>query len=189
MRLLELFDKMIILAQAMPEGRVFGLDTQTLFSILIQLFNGILLAVVLGAIFYKPIKNFMQNRTNKIQGRIDESDAAMSKAGQLIEDYDAKIKDIENERVRILENARLKSIDEGKAILDQAKQEANEIRKRSLETVSADKKRLQEEARLYIIEIASLISEKYIAQSIDSKNHDKIFDEALAQLEESKWQI
>ena len=64
-----MFDKMIILAQAMPEGRVFGLDTQTLFSILIQLFNGILLAVVLSVIFYKPIKNFMQNRTNKIQGK------------------------------------------------------------------------------------------------------------------------
>ena len=59
--------KIILLAQAVPEGRVFGLDSQTLISIGIQLFNGSILAVALAFILYNPVKDFMEKRREKIQ--------------------------------------------------------------------------------------------------------------------------
>ena len=71
---------LIFLAQTVPEGRVFGLDSQTLISIGIQLFNAILLAVVLGYLLYKPVKEFMQNRTNRIQSQLDDAEATMEKS-------------------------------------------------------------------------------------------------------------
>ncbi len=178
----------VLLTQAVPEGRVFGLDQQTLISIGIQLTNGIILAVALGFILYKPVKEFMQNRTQRIQSKIDNSDAAMTKANELIAEYDMKIKDIENERIEILEAAQLKAEDERKKIIEEAKQEAEDIKKRSLERVTEDKKRLQEETRLHIIELASLIAQKYITQNINNEVQDKIFEETLTQLEATQWQ-
>lgn len=176
-------DKIVFLAQNVPEGRVFGLDLQTLISIGIQLINGIILAVALFFILYKPVKEFMRKRTEGIQSRIDETDMAMIKARELMTEYDIKIKSIDKERIEILEEARLKADEERKIILEEAKQEAYEIKKRSLESISADKKRLKEETRLYIIELASLIAEKHISQNIDDEVRDKIFEEALSQME------
>lgn len=181
--------EMILLSQIVPEGRVFGMDMQTLISIGIQLINGIILAVALSFILYIPVKTFLRKRSEGIQNKIDESEATMVKANELIVEYDAKIKDIDKERIKILEDARLKAADESKTILEKAKEEAIEIKKRSLESVSADKKRLKEEARIHIIELASLMAEKYIAQNIDDELQDKLYEETLAQLEETQWQV
>jgi F-type H+-transporting ATPase subunit b len=63
--------------QTLPAGRVFGLDTQTLISIGIQLLNAIILALALTFILYKPVKRFLQKRTEMIQKKIDDSEAAM----------------------------------------------------------------------------------------------------------------
>jgi F-type H+-transporting ATPase subunit b len=180
---------MILLsAQAVPEGRVFGLDMQTLIGIGIQLFNGIILAVALSFILYKPVKEFLRNRADRIRSEINDADATMAKANELIAEYDRKIKNIDQERIEILEAARLKAVDESKRILEEARREASAIKKRSLETISENKKRLQEETRLYIVELASLMAQKYIAQNIDDETQDKLFEQAVAQLEEAQWQ-
>lgn len=179
--------QIVFLAQTVPDGRVFGLDSQTLISIGIQLVNGIILAAALGFILYKPVKEFMRKRTEGIRSKIEDTDATMVKAQELIAEYDIKIKDIDKERIKILEAARLKAVDEGKLILEEAKKEASEIKKRSMDSVLADKKRLQEETRLYIIEMASFMAEKYITQKIDNETQDKVFEEALAQMEIAQW--
>lgn len=179
--------QILFLAQAAPAGRVFGLDQQTLISIGIQLLNGIILAAALGFLFYKPVKEFMRKRTEQIQSSINDTDATMAKSQELIAEYDLKIKNIDKERIKILEAARIKAADEGRLILEEAKKEANEIKRRSLDTIQADKKRLQEETRLYIIEMASFMAEKYITQKIDNEIQDKVFEEALEKMEIAQW--
>lgn len=178
----------MFLSQTVPEGRVFGLDTQTLISIGIQLFNAIILAVALGFILYNPVKDFLRKRTEGIQKKIDDSDAAMLKAKELIAEYDAKIKEIDKERLEILEATRLKASEESKLILEDAKLEAVEIKKRSADSVSAEKSRLKEETRIYIIELASLMAKKYITENIDEDTQEKLFEESLAKMEGAKWQ-
>lgn len=181
--------KIVFLAGAVPEGRVFGLDSKTFIDAGIQLLNGIILAIALGFILYKPVKEFMQKRTESIKSKIDDADATMAKANELISEYNAKIKEIDKERIGILEATRLKASEESKIIIEAANQEAIKIKKRSLESVAADKKRLHEESRLYIIELASIMAEKYIAQNIGSEAHDRIFEETLTQMEGAQWQI
>ena len=97
----------VFLAQAVPEGRVFGLDMQTFISAAIQLLNAIILALVLTKILYKPVKEFMQKRSDKIKSKMDNADATMAKAQELIAEYDEKIRKIDKERAEILESARL----------------------------------------------------------------------------------
>lgn len=180
----------IILAAAkvVPEGRVFGLDAQALIGVGLQLFNGIILAVALGFILYKPVKAFLDQRSEKIQNRIDDSNATMTKATELINQYDTKLKDVDQERIQILEASRVKANDEMDTILAEARDEANEIKKEAAQRISEDKKRLQEETRLYIVELASLMTEKYLVQNIDQETQNKFFEEALAQLEDAQWQ-
>lgn len=175
------------IAETVPEGRVFALDTQTLINIAIQLLNGIILAVALSLILYKPVKRFMQNRTENIQKQINDSDATMAKANELIAEYTSKIKNVDKERLRVIEAARVEANEEKAIILEEARKEAERIKKRSLERIEAERKRSRIETRVYIVELATLLAEKYIAHSIDEKEQDKLFNEALAQLEETQW--
>ena len=73
-------------------------------------------------------------------------------------------------------------------IIKEANKEAEEIKTRSIEGASLEKKKLQEESRLYIIELASLMAERYIVDNISSEEQDKIYEETLAQMEGAKWQ-
>ncbi|NLL80939.1 MAG: ATP synthase F0 subunit B [Tissierellia bacterium] len=180
--------EIVFLAQALPEGRVFALDNQTFISSGIQLLNAIILAIALTFILYKPVKEFLEERTNKIQNKIDDSDATMAKANELIAEYDKKIKEIDKERMEILEDARIKAVAESKLIIDEAREEASELKKRSLDSIVAEKKRLQDETRQYIIELASLMAKKYITENMDNDTQDKIFEETLAKMEDSQWQ-
>lgn len=182
-------NKIILLAQAIPDERVFGLDSQTFFHILIQLFNALVLAAALTFILYKPVKRFMSKRSDAIQGKMENADAAMVRANELIAEYENKINEIEKERLETLEAARNKASEETKAILEEARREARELKKRSLEIVEADKKRLMEETRIYIIEMSHLIAQKYVAQNIDAQTQDKLFEDMIAQLEDVQWQI
>lgn len=180
--------KIVFLAGALPEGRVFGLDIQTVISAGIMLLNGIILAVALGVLLYKPVKEFMNKRSKRIQSGIEDADSTMAKANELIAQYDVKIKEIDKERIEILENAREKASEESKAILQGAREEAVEIKKRSQESITEEKRRLQDETRIHIIELASLMAEKYISNNIDDETQNRIFEETLAEMEESQWQ-
>lgn len=129
----------VFLTQAAPEGRLFGLDNQTVIQIAIQLFNAIVLAVALSVILYKPAKEFLRKRSDGIQSKINEAETAAAKANELIAEYERKLKAIDQEREKILEEARVKAYEESKQMLAEARQEASEIKKRAMESMAEEK--------------------------------------------------
>lgn len=180
-------DAIRLLSAAVPEGRVFGLDSQTLIQVGIQLINGIILTVALTFILYKPVKEFMGKRQERIQNDIDSANQIRAKSDALIEEYEAKIDSIEQERLDIIEAARQKAEDEGQLVVEKAEARVEEIKKRARENVAEDRKRLHEQVRLDVIDISSLIAEQHVAMSMDDEAQKRFFDWALAQLEEAEW--
>ncbi|MDD3766400.1 MAG: ATP synthase F0 subunit B [Eubacteriales bacterium] len=170
-----------------PAGRVFGLDQQMFISIAIQLFNTGVLAVALGFILYRPVQKFMRERSERIKKQFSDASEKMAKSDMLRAEYEKKLKQIDIEREKILEAAKADAVERSKQILEEAKAEAASIKKRTEESILHEKERLKEETETYIIELASLMAEKFIKQSIDSETQEKLFNEAMAQLEESTW--
>ncbi len=176
-----------LLLSAVPEGRVFGLDQQTLIQIGIQLFNACLLAVVLGVVLYKPVKKFMRARADRIGGQLREAQDNMQDAEKIRAEYEKKLLEIDAERLRILEAARLAAAEHSRHIIEDVKREAAEIRRRAHESAKAERERLEEDVRLQIIDISSLMAEKFVAHAMDRSDQDRMFDEAMAQMEEATW--
>lgn len=179
--------KILILSQAVPEGRVFGLDLQTLTDIGIQLLNGIVLAIALGAILYKPVKEFMEKRTDRIQSEVDQSNQVMEEAQALIEEYNSKVEALKNERVQIIAEARLKAEEESQAIRDEVQVKIEEERLSAKESIQSERERMIDESRIHIVETASVIAEKYITDHIKQEDLERLLDQALVDLEGSKW--
>lgn len=175
------------LNQTVPEGRVFALDMQTLLGAGIQVLNGIILAFALGFILYKPVKEFMKKRTEGIQSKIEESDSTMANAQELIAEYESKVKNIDKEYERVLLDARIKASEEKKLIIEGAHEEAERIKQRTEGILEAERERIKLETRPYIIELATLMAESYIAESMEKEEQEKLFNEALSELEGAQW--
>ena len=172
---------------AVPEGRLFDLDMQTLFSIGILLFNVCLLAVALTFILYKPVREFMAKRTEKIRAQLSNAADSMFKANELKAEYEQKLKDIEKERTEILESAHKFAAEKTKQLMDDARNEAASVRERSKADVQRERELLKEEVRSSIIEISSVMAEKFMTRSIDEETQNKLFNETIAELEETSW--
>ena len=66
---------MIILAinialSALPEPRLFGMDQQTLLQIGANIINMLILAGFLAFMLYKPVRKFLQKRTDRVKGEL-----------------------------------------------------------------------------------------------------------------------
>ena len=177
----------IVFLKSVPEGRVFALDKQTLISTGIQLLNVILLAVVLGFLLYKPVLSFLQKRRDKISGQFDEAQEKQVQADQLKAKYEKKLEEIDQERTKVLEEARDSAEENSRKLLDASKKNADAIRQQAEKSIAMERNNLDKETRQYIIEAAVLMAEKFIEQSMNRDTQNKLFDEAVTQLEETPW--
>jgi len=172
---------------AVPDGRVFGLDSQTLFGIGVQLFNMLVLAGVLTYLLYKPVRNFLQKRTDRIADQIKSAEDAMAKAIEAKAEYESKLEDVERERIEVLEAARKLGVEKRTEILNEAKQEADAMRERVKVEVQREQERVQAEMKLHIIETSSAMAKKILTYAIDKEAQDKLFAETIAELENTQW--
>lgn len=176
-----------VVLNTVPEGRLFALDQQTLISVAIQLLNFCILAAVLGLLLYKPVQKYMRARAERIGGQLEEAQQKMAKAEALRAEYEAKLNDIAAEREAALEGARLEAAQRSKQVLDEAQIEAAAIRRRAEERVALEKEQFKREAWRHIVEVSSLMTEKLIQKTIDDETHERLFEEAVAELEEVPW--
>lgn len=177
----------ISLTQTVPEGRVFGLDQQTLIQIGMQLLNAIILAVVLTYLLYKPVKNFLRQRAEKIQTDISSAENQMTQANELIKQYEQKIADIQIERTQILAQAEVVAQENSKRIIEDAKKEAEVIKEQQLQRAYDDSRRIQEEMRAQVIDFSALIAEKFIQKEMDEEQRDSYVNRITAAMEDRAW--
>ena len=168
-----------------PGGRVFGLDQQTLIQIGIQLFNISLLAFLMARFLYNPVRDFMRKRSEGIKAQLERAKEDESIANELKAQYEKKIKDINLERDEILDTARKLASEKSGRVLAEAKSEAEAIRARAAMDVETERERIKDEMKQTIIDVSSVMAEKYVtlALDMDKSIHDRLFAEAMAELE------
>lgn len=177
----------LFILQAVPEGRLFGLDAQTVADIGIQLFNGIFLAVVLGFLLYNPVKNFMAERTARIEKQISDSEKAMAEANKMKALYQGQMDEIKQERLDVLEKARIQAEQEQEAIRRETRREVEDFKVAEMQKLDAERANLKAESKAYIFDVANTIAQNYVAEAMSAENQERLFQAAIAELEESEW--
>ena len=179
---------LLLAAAAIPEGRVFGMDQQTLISTGIQLLNACILAAALSYILYKPVRNFLQKRSERINTQMKTAEENVIKAEELKAQYEQKLENMEQERAEILAAAQKQAEEKSRQMLESAQKEVAALLEQTMHEISGERERVNEEIRTHIIEVASALAEKFVAQSLDEETMDKLCDETIAELEGAAWQ-
>ena len=175
------------IAATVPEARLFALDAQTMIQVGIILFNLVVLAFVMSRLLYKPVQKFMNNRANLIRDQLKRAEDELAKATELKLEYEQKIRDAKTERDHILETAQKLAAEKREEILAEARRDADKIKADSDAYIESEKLRVQDEIRAAILEVSSVMAEKFVSLSLDEDTHDRLFYETIAELERVPW--
>ena len=177
----------VLVLSSLPDGRVFNVDSQTVIQIVANFINVGGLAVILSILLYRPVRNILRKRTDRIQGQLIQAEEEMKHATELRLEYEKKIQQVEQEREDILSEARRAASDTGRRLIAEAKKEADTIRERAAHNVEMEWERAESDMRTAIIDVSAVMAEKFVSLAINKETHDRLFDETMAELEGTAW--
>lgn len=168
-------------------GRIFGLDAQLLFDILIQGLAVFLLFIFLSYVLIEPVKKILNDRQAKIQN--DMASAAKDKedAARLKAEYDEKIKNANSEAGEILAAARKRAVKNEENIVASAKEEATRIINRANQEAVLEKNKVKDEVKQEIIGVATVMAGKFVEDSMDEEKQAALIDETLKEMGDDTW--
>ena len=178
---------LFFLLQNVPDGRLFAIDQQALIQMAWVLINAVILAFILSKLLYKPVLNVLKNRRDRIDGEVREAEKSKTDALQLKAEYEQKMKDVEQEKVEILDTARRQAEDRSKERIAEAHTEAATLKARAEKDIELEKERAKSEMKQHIIDASSLMVTKFLSRTMDAEAHEQLFNETMAELEEIAW--
>ena len=167
---------------------LFNLDAQLLFDTALLAIAVFFLFMLMSYLLFNPARKLLKDRQERIANDIDSAKEDKESAAALKAEYESKLKDIDKEAEVILSEARQKALKNESKIIDEAKQEAARIIKRAQEEAELEKKHAMDDVKQDMIQIASMMAQKVVAASIDTKIQDSLVEETLREMGESTWQ-
>ena len=167
--------------------RLFTLDAQLAFDTIVLALSMLVLFTLLSYLLFDPVRDMLAKRQQRI---VDDQEAAKRDKKDALafkEEYDKKLKEVDKEAQEILSAARKRAMQNEAKIVAEAKEEAARIIARANAEIELEKKRALDDMKQEMITIASLMAEKVVATSIDTKVQDSLIDETLKEMGEGTW--
>lgn len=166
---------------------LFNLDAQLLFDAVLLAVSIFVLFFLMSYLLFNPARKLLKSRQERIENDIHTAKEDMESAAALKAEYESKLKNIDKEAEVILSEARQKALKNETRIIDEAKAEASRIIKRAQDEAELEKKHAMDDMKQEMIAIASLMAQKVVAASIDTKIQDTLVDETLKEMGDSTW--
>lgn len=176
-----------LLADSDEPGRMFGLDAQLLFDILVQGLAVFLLFIFMTYVLIDPVRKVLEDRQKKIKNDIDSAAKDKEDAAKLKAEYDEKIKNADDEAEEILSAARRKAIKNEETIVAEAKEEAGRIIRMANQEAELEKNKVKDEVKQEIIGVATAMAGKFVAGSLDTAAQEALIDETLKEMGDDTW--
>ena len=169
------------------DNRIFGLDPQLLFTLVFQDIAIFILFMAASYLLLDPVRKILNDRKERVMK--DQRDAARNKeeAVRMKDEYDGKLKDIDKVAEQILSDSRKKALQRENQIIADAKNEASRIIESARQEAELEKKRVKDEVKQEMISVASLMSEKIVAASMDEAKQNALIEQTLEEMGDDTW--
>ena len=168
--------------------RLIEFDPPLLHDSILNGINIFILFFLLSYLLFNPVRDVLEKRKQKIAQELAAAAGDMASASALKEEYEAKLKNVNKEAEDILEAARKKAKTRENEIIDEARAEASRIVERANREIELEKKKAIDDLKQDVVNIASLMAQKAVGNSIDIVIQNALIDETLKEMGESTWQ-
>ncbi|MBQ8857281.1 MAG: F0F1 ATP synthase subunit B [Lachnospiraceae bacterium] len=168
--------------------RLFGLDAQLIFDLVVSMIAVFILFMALSYILFNPVRDMLKKRQEMVQETKDTANREKADAIQMKAEYDAKLKNVETEAEEILTEARKRALKNERAILEEAKEEAARIIANANVQIELEKKKAMDDLKQEVVAIATMMAGKMIAVSIDEETQNQLLSDTLKEMGDDTWQ-
>jgi F-type H+-transporting ATPase subunit b len=143
----------------------------------------LLVFVLLSKLAFPKLKQTMAARTEKIQGQLEAADKSKRDADAVLDQYKAQLADARNEANRIIDEARKTAESMRKDLIARAETEAQEIVNRARQEVGAERDRAMAELRTSVADLAINVAERVVGKELANESAQRAFvDQTIAEL-------
>ena len=158
-------------------------NTQILKEIAVQLIGFAVVFFVLKKLAWSKLLGAIDARRQKIGDEFSAIEQGKKKLEALESEYHKKLENIEQEaRVKIQDAANV-GVALARDIQDKARSDAQRMVERAKEEIDQDIQKARMSIRDQIIEVSSLMTERIISEKMDAKEHEKLVDKFLKEIE------
>lgn len=168
--------------------RLFGLDAQLIFELVLTAVAVFLLFMALSYILFDPVRDMLKKRQEMVQETKDTANKEKEDALSLKAEYEARLKSVEAEAEEILSQARKRALKNERVILDEAKEEAARIIANANVQIELEKKKAMDDLKQEVISIATMMAGKVVAASMDEKLSNQLIEDTLKEMGDDTWQ-
>lgn len=167
--------------------RLFGLDAQLLFDVAIEFVLLMILYVCISRLFFKPVRQFLQERQKKIDADKAAADKENQEVSRLKGIYDDNLKEAHKEAEGYLSQSRKLALKKQEEIIAQARAEASAIMNRANQEISKEKALIKDDVKREMTSAAAAMAGRFV-EVPDEFRQALLLEETLKEMENHTWQ-
>jgi F-type H+-transporting ATPase subunit b len=148
-------------------------------SFLWVIVNLLVLYFILKIILFKPVTEFMENRSISIEKDLENASKSKAEAEQLRQERMQKLLSLEDETEQILREAHLIAQKEYEEIINAAYERAESLMAKAEENIAAQREEMYKNLRNEIVSLALSSASKVIEANMDNKANRALVDKFI----------
>lgn len=164
-----------------------GLIDLKVWQIIFNIANTVILFLALRHFLFKPVKEFMDNRTNSIQESMDTAEEKNIEAERLNIQYKEKLEKAHEEGREIVKNSTRHAEKKADEIINIAKEDAQKLKAKANRDLEQDRENAAKAIKGEVASIAIIAAGKIINRTLDEKANQNLIDEVINEIGDEKW--
>ena len=155
-----------------------------IWAFLVQLFAFIILIIVVTKFAYKPVRKYLDKRSELLNSEKKETESLNQKAKENILESEKKLAEVRDNASKITDDAREKAKLEKENILKEANQEANKVKTNAYKAIEEEKSKAKQEIKEDIVDVAFTMTSKLLEREVSDEDNKKIVDDFVKELDQ-----
>lgn len=154
----------------------------SLRDILLHMLNTAILFIAIRFLVYKPVRKFLNARTGRIAGELDQAAQKQAQADEALTEAAAARRAADEAAVQTQTDSALRAQQLGDQLIVDAKAQAAEILRKAHEDAEAMKATAQREVQAQALAMAVQIAEKMIGRELAERDNETLAREFLTKV-------
>lgn len=155
-------------------------------TLLIQIFNFIILCAILGFFCYKPVLKVLDDRKARIKNDLDSAAQSKVAAEELKVSYEAQLKDAQAKAQEIVDKAVKEAKVQAQAQIDEAHASIAKAKEQASQQIERERKDALEDLKAQVAVLSCDIAAKIISKNMTPDANDRLIAESIAKLDAKK---
>lgn len=163
-----------------------GITKDLIADLIINIGSIIVLFVIVKKLAYKPIKNFMDARTERLSAQKAEAEALSEDADKRLAEYTTLLAECDSAKAKAIAEGEAIAHKKAEEIIIDAQKTAEEIIRKAKLKADEDYQKMMEDATDHIVGLAMDASSALLQRTVNDDDNRKIVEEFLSTIDGDK---